>query len=787
MAVVVLGAGVAAYLPFTRTPDVQPAGASAGVFSAERAMSDLEAVASRIRPMGSPEHEQSIAAIRGRLAELGVESEVVEGTATRNDFGQVFAGRLRNVIARIPGTDSSGAVGLLSHFDSVPTSTNGSDGGLGVATLLETVRAIKAGPPLKNDLVLWFGDADETTALNALLLQRHPWFSEVRFGVAFEAPGMTGRSVLTFAGQGNPDAASPLLSLGANEGVSLNTQAIRTDNGRWLHETLDAVPGAAVALPVNDIGMAASPDLGMSMWGTDLAGVSFTQIGDSSGYHTALDRPDRVSLGSLQDSGNTALAITRHFGGLDFIDLPAMHGDVAFTVAPGLTPRYPAAAALPLALVTLAALVLVVALAWRKRRLGLGSLFVGVLVTVLSVVVAAVCAVLLTMALGTDAHFARNPYGVGWRILVTVTTTLTVVAGVFLATIRLLKRDSREAGLTAGPVVVITLIAVLTAATAPALSYVFLWPALAAIVLLAWRVRGPGKPADPWVTAAVLAGVGAVVAVVGVPLVYLLSSAASIAIPMFAAVVAVFTALLATVLVPHYRHLSGRRWWSVPLVLLALTAACVVGLKATTNYAPDRPRPDHIQYSLDADAGRANWVSAGTAPDGWTRQFFTDGYTESRQAFSPGYFFDQKFDVIQAPAPTVALAPPQLHVLTDSTADGVRNLRLKLTSPRNAPTAHLDLTLPSDLLAASVDGETIKIGNKPPARRFPLTAYNLGTRGMTVALSIRSTAAITGALTDYTNGLPHIPGMNVQPRSNAFMPAPFDFRDATAVRTRITF
>ena len=55
---------------------------------------------------------------------------MVEGVATRNDFNQVFAGRLRNVIARIPGTDSTGGVLLLSHFDSVPTSMNANDGGL---------------------------------------------------------------------------------------------------------------------------------------------------------------------------------------------------------------------------------------------------------------------------------------------------------------------------------------------------------------------------------------------------------------------------------------------------------------------------------------------------------------------------------------------------------------------------------------------------------------------------------------------------------------------------------
>jgi hypothetical protein len=180
-------------------------------------------------------------------------------------------------------------------------------------------------------------------------------------------------------------------------------------------------------------------------------------------------------------------------------------------------------------------------------------------------------------------------------------------------------------------------------------------------------------------------------------------------------------------------------------------------------------------------------LSTGSSPDGWTSQFFRDGYTSSRQAFSPGYYFDQRFDVIQASAPAVALASPRVRVLADSTASGVRTLRLRLTSPRGAPVAHLDLELPGDLIAASVDGQTIKIGTDHPVRRLPLTAYNLGATGMTVALSVRSSAAITGTLTDYSNGLPHLSRMSVTERPAAYMPAPFDFRDPTAVTRSLSF
>jgi hypothetical protein len=138
---VVAAAAVVAYLPFTWTPDVVPGSALPTEFSAVRAMVDLRAVASQPRSIGTAAHEATIDTIQSRLDAMGVASQVVQDVVAWPDFGQVFAGRLRNVIARVPGRDSTGAVLLVSHYDSVPTSRNANDGGLGVATALETVRA----------------------------------------------------------------------------------------------------------------------------------------------------------------------------------------------------------------------------------------------------------------------------------------------------------------------------------------------------------------------------------------------------------------------------------------------------------------------------------------------------------------------------------------------------------------------------------------------------------------------------------------------------------------------
>src|SRR5215204_3043331 len=158
-----------ATLPMTSTPDVVPATAPATAFSGERAMAHLRVVAAEPHPMGSPEHQKVVDYIVGQLTALGIETQVQDTIAVRPDYegasGFVNAARLQNVVARIPGTHSTGAVLLASHYDSLPMSNNAADGGIGVAAVLETARALRAGPPLANDLILFFGDGDATMTL----------------------------------------------------------------------------------------------------------------------------------------------------------------------------------------------------------------------------------------------------------------------------------------------------------------------------------------------------------------------------------------------------------------------------------------------------------------------------------------------------------------------------------------------------------------------------------------------------------------------------------------------
>ena len=101
--------------------------------------------------------------------------------------------------------------------------------------------------------------------------------------------------------------------------------------------------------------------------------------------------------------------------------------------------------------------------------------------------------------------------------------------------------------------------------------------------------------------------------------------------------------------------------------------------------------------------------------------------------------------------------------------------------------AHLDLRLPGDLLAVAIDGRDLAVDESSALRRLPIAAYNLGEQGLRVSLTVRSRDRITGVLADFSNGLPEIAGLTIRDRSSEFMPAPFDFRDPTVVRTGVEF
>jgi hypothetical protein len=112
------------------------------------------------------------------------------------------AGRVTNLLARQRGTapEEASAVLLVAHYDSLPGSPGAADNALGVAALLETVRALKAGPELKGDVLLLFTDAEEGGLLGIQsFIRQHLGRERVGFVLNLDARGVRGPALLVSA------------------------------------------------------------------------------------------------------------------------------------------------------------------------------------------------------------------------------------------------------------------------------------------------------------------------------------------------------------------------------------------------------------------------------------------------------------------------------------------------------------------------------------------------------------------------------------------------------------
>ncbi len=170
-------------------PDVVPASAPPAEFSAERAFDHLKVIAKEPHPMGSPAN----AAVRDYLIQvitgMGLQPEIQTATSVLRFPGAegINAGTVQNVVVRLKGTASTQAILLDAHYDSADTGPGASDCGSCVVTLLETMRALKAMPPMKNDVIFVFSDGEERGDLGAeAFASQHPWMKDVGVAINFE-------------------------------------------------------------------------------------------------------------------------------------------------------------------------------------------------------------------------------------------------------------------------------------------------------------------------------------------------------------------------------------------------------------------------------------------------------------------------------------------------------------------------------------------------------------------------------------------------------------------------
>ena len=303
-------------------------------------MAHVRQIAQRPHPVPSADHDRVRDYIRAQFARLGLETSIQAGIGS---FGADLS-PVENIVARLPGTDNTRPVLLVAHYDSVPTAPGASDDGHGVAALIETLRALRSAPQLRNDVIFLLTDGEEQGMRGAALFcNEHPWRNDPALVLNFDARG-TGGQVTMFE---------------------------TTEGNEWLvRELRAAVPDAnATSLGYEVSKRMSNPTDLTGFKRAKLAGMNFAFIDHPELYHSPADDPAHLDPRSLQEQGTYALALARGFGAMDLRDRKS--GDAVY-FAWRLTPLvvYPVFWVKPIAWATLLALTGGIGIALHRRRRG---------------------------------------------------------------------------------------------------------------------------------------------------------------------------------------------------------------------------------------------------------------------------------------------------------------------------------------------------------------------------------------------------------------------------------
>jgi hypothetical protein len=223
----------------------------------------------------------------------------------------------------------------------------------------------------------------------------------------------------------------------------------------------------------------------------------------------------------------------------------------------------------------------------------------------------------------------------------------------------------------------------------------------------------------------------------------------------------------------------------VPIAALLVAVGLSVAGAFNTHYDSAHPKPSMLAYVLDADSGKALWTSSAARLDPWTAQYVSASPSRGKLLdFYPEWY---PIEFFQHSAPAVALASPQATLLDKSVSDGVRNLHLRVTSPRHARVIYVRLA-DIEVLSASVNGHDL--GSPSEARwhhpgHWSMDYVNPPADGIDLQLRVQGTGPVSVVLIDRSSGLPSLPGANLPPRPPDSMP--FHAGDRTMVRRTFVF
>jgi hypothetical protein len=716
-----------------KPPDPVPASAPLTEFSSERALVHLRVISRVPHPLGSAANTAVREYLMAQLASMGLNPQVFQGIGVSNGRRRIAIANTHDIVGRLPGTANSKAFMLVAHYDSVSTGPGAGDDGAAVASILETVRALRSGPALKNDLIVLFTDGEEASLLGAdAFAFSHPWLKETGLILNFEGRGDRGPSLLFETSAGN---------------AALIDAVSRTAP----HAIGSSLFAALYRKLPNDTDFTVFNKSGVP-------GLNFAFGENLDAYHSRLDTVENLSPGSLQHHGSWALSLSRHFGQQDLTSLKRGGDDVFFDLLGSSFVSYSQGWVLPGEILVSALLLGVIITGVRRSDARASRVLLGVLLSVVLLllipVVLAALAWLVTRILGgrlITGDSAANTW------LLAGFALLGVSAGIALL-VALTRRFSVYE-LSLSGLIVVDVLSWALALTLAGASYLLFWPLLLMTLgALAATLRKPVTPQSCGLTNLPAAALMVVLFAPLVYLVYVFFTMHWITMAIVGLLIGLCCVLCSPALAVAVP--AGRS----SLTMVVLVAAGFIGLgtgAGLSHSSAGHPRHDSMFYSLNADTHGAAWISLDRSADGWTSQFFSDGRAKYQPM--PDYLAGVQRPVLSAAATELNLAAPVAEIQSDEKDGAFRRIRMNVRSPRKADA--ILLTFGDHVRVVSVRIGTREIVANPNSGYFRVSLLAMEASGADLELRLEASSGVSFWLEDQSFALPD----GIRPRSENFM------------------
>lgn len=724
-------------------------------FSTKRALTHVKTISQKPHYVGSENHNQVANYLQNELTKLGLKPSIQEGY-TLTDWGNLT--KSKNIIARIEGSKNTKALVLLSHYDSAPHSASpgASDDASGIATILESLRAfLHNKTPHQNDIIILFTDAEEL-GLNgaALFATQHQWAKDVGLVLNFEARGSAGPSyMLMETNNGNAGMVKNFAAANPTFPVS----------NSLMYSIYKMLP--------NDTDLTVFREQG------NIQGFNFAFIDGHYNYHTAQDNYNNLDPNSLAHQGSYLMPLLNHFSNSDLNTTKSVEDYVYFSI-PFSFINYPFSWVIPMVIIAFGLFFFFIFLGIAKRILTFPKMLQGFIPLLGAVFSAGLITFLgwkILLQIYPQYNDLLNGFTYNGHAYIAAFVLLSIA--ICFAFYHFFTPNKITANHFVAPIFIWLLINTGIAFSLQGAGFLII-PVYFGIFMFGFYILtqkySPVFNLILSIPALLIIAPFIEMFPVGLGLKVLFGSA-------------VLTVLCFGLLLPTLGNYVQKGSWSI----LFLLAAIGFFAKAHSNadYEKGKAKSNSLVYLYDADTNNSQWLTYDKNLDSWTKSYLGEDPKTPKNISDIPLFskYDSQF-TFATPAPIQRIPQPTIEFLTDSIADNLRYLKIRISPNRKVNRYDIFANEKMDIYNIKTNGVSHLEQNGKIFKREGkklLSYYVVDNEPLLLEFNINVATVFEMKLLESSFDLMQNPLFNMKKRADWMMPTPFVLNDAVAIKKTI--